>query len=320
MTFLRKPHRSLAGLGAGLALCATAVLPLLLAGCLGDNGRPAGNGNAAANAAPAAATPPAGTVAIARGKVEVQGGLLEVMAPQDGTVESVAVAEGDTVRRGQVLLRLQSDTARADVALAEAELAAAQARQRAQAARVQPARQRADRLGEAARAGALDSQQADDAAQTQREAASAAAVAAADVQVTSQKLAQARLHATRLTLVAPQDGTVVRLLAQTGSALSAQGARPVLVLLPQKPLLVRAELNESFAPVVRPGMRATVTIDAGTALPAAKVLRVGTVYGPSRIDEESPPRIGVRVVDCFIAFDQVPDLRVGQDVRVSFHD
>ncbi|MFE8646121.1 HlyD family secretion protein [Sphingomonas sp. NCPPB 2930] len=315
MTFLRRPRRTLAGMGAGLALCATAVLPLLLAGCLGDNGRPAAGG-----AVPAATTPPAGAVAIARGKVEVQGGLLDVMAPQDGTVESVAVAEGDTVRRGQVLLRLQSDTARADVALAEAELAAAQARQRAQAARVQPARRRADRLGEAARAGALDSQQADDAAQTQREAASAAAVAAADVQVASQKLAQARLQAARLTLVAPQDGTVVRLLAQTGSALSAQGARPVLVLLPQKPLLVRAELNESFASVVKPGMRATVTTDAGTPLPAAKVLRVGTVYGPSRIDEESPPRIGVRVVDCFIAFDQVPDLRIGQDVRVSFHD
>lgn len=298
---------------------------LVLAGVLLSAAGCSDRADAPMRAAAASTTAAAGphAVAMARGKVEVTGGLLDLMAPQDGTVESLAVAEGDEVRRGQVLLRLASDAARQDVAVAEAELQLAQARQQAQAARLPAARQLVQRLDEAARAGAADLQRHDDAVQTRQDIAAAVAVAAADVQVARQRLAQARGALARRVLAAPQDGTVVRVLAQPGAHADAQGGRPALVLLPHRPLQVRAELNESFAAAVRPGMRVSVAADTGAAgRPAAgRVLRLSPVYGASRLDDETtPPRVGVRVLDCFIAFDQTPDLRVGQDVRVTFHE
>jgi len=55
-------------------------------------------------------------------------------------------------------------------------------------------------------------------------------------------------------------------------------------------------------------------------LPQARVTRISPLYGASRLDDETALRSNVRVVDCFLEFDQAPDLRVGQDVRVSFHE
>ncbi len=314
------PRARLAGLSlAALALC--------LAGCNDSAGGPRGQAIAQARAGQIQADP-AQQVAVARGKIEVQGGLLEIAAPQDGTVEAVAVQEGAEVRRGQPLFALASEAARIDVAVAEADLKLARARQQAQAARLPAARQLAQRLAEAARAGAADPQRTDEAAQARRDIESAVAVAQAEVAVAREKLAQARYQAARQTVRAPQDATVVKVNLQPGSRVLAQGGRAALVLLPHRPLVVRAELNETFLAAVRPGMRATVATEsdppvgskARTPLPSARVVRISPVYGASRLDDEAQLRTSVRVVDCYLEFDRTPDVRVGQDVRVSFHD
>ncbi|QHI99583.1 HlyD family efflux transporter periplasmic adaptor subunit [Xylophilus rhododendri] len=310
------------------ALTLLLTLPLLLAGC---NERNAAIASAQAQAqAPAAG---ARSVAIARGKVEVQGGLVELSAPADGLVEAVNVAEGDTVKKGQVLLRLAADAARQDSAVAEAELKAAQARQQAQAVKLPAARQYAARLAEAAAAGGLDRQRADDAQQAARELEAAVAVATAETQVAARKLAQSQALVARLSLGSPVDGSVVRVAVHTGAHLETQSGRTLLVLLPNRPLQVRAELNESFAAAVRTGMSADVSIDstagASAAPRRAKVVRVASVMGATRLDDDgSAPRAGQRVVDCFLVFDQAPAAgaqeagawRVGQNVRVNFHE
>ena len=52
----------------------------------------------------APASPAAPTyAAVASGRVDVEGGLLQLAAPRDGAVARVNVHEGDVVRRGQVL-------------------------------------------------------------------------------------------------------------------------------------------------------------------------------------------------------------------------
>ena len=310
-----------------LALRAATLLTALLLAACGGNDTPAAS-------APAQAQVPAGprSIAIARGKVEVQGGLIELAAPADGLVESVAVNEGDTVRKGQPLLRLEADTARADATVFEAELKAAQARQQPQSVRLPAARQYAARLAEAAAAGGIDRQRADDAQQAAREIEAAAAVAGADVQVAAGKLAQSRALLSRLVLTAPVDATVVRLSVHAGTRVDAQSGHTLLVLLPNKPLLVRAELNESFASAVRTGMVAEVTLDstAGAATPPrqAKVVRMAPLVGPTRLEDDGAARAGQRVVDCFLVFEPMPAAgangsvawRVGRNVRVNFHE
>lgn len=299
------------------------AMVLLLAACSGHETPGVASANAAAPASPAGPR----ELAMARGKIEVQGGLLEVMAPLDGTIESLAVKEGDSVRRGQVLLKLAPEQAHLDVALAQAELRLVQARQRAQASRLPAARQFAQRTAEAARAGALDPQRAEDALQAQRDIESAAGVFEAEAAVSRQKLAQAQLTVQRQTLSAAVDASVLRLNVQTGARVSAQASRPVMVLLPRRPLIVRAELNESYLAAIKPGSRASVSIDIdgpnGTppAPLAAHVVRLGEAYGSSRLDDDVAARNNLRVVDCFLEFDAVPSgVRLSQNVRVSFHE
>ncbi|TLZ15903.1 MAG: biotin/lipoyl-binding protein, partial [Gammaproteobacteria bacterium] len=49
---------------------------------------------------------------IASGKVDVEGGVVEVAARHPGVVREVLVQEGDTVRKGQILARLEDREAR----------------------------------------------------------------------------------------------------------------------------------------------------------------------------------------------------------------
>lgn len=312
------------------ALCAVPLLAMLLAGC-GDNHPTVPVASARAQSQAPAAHPPA-SVAVARGKIEVQGGLIELVAPASGLVESVSVNEGDLVRKGHVMVRLADEPARAEVTVLEAELKAAQARQQAQAVRLPAARQYASRLSEAASAGGIDRQRADDAQQAAREIEAGAAVASADVQVAAGKLAQSRAVLSRLALVAPVDATVVRVSVQAGTRVEALSSRSLLVLLPTRPLQVRAELNESFAAAVRPGMLAEVTLDstAGVGSPSrrAKVVRLASMVGSSRLEDDGAARAGQRVIDCFLVFEEAPAAgangsvawRVGQNVRVNFHE
>ncbi|HZP65130.1 MAG TPA: biotin/lipoyl-binding protein, partial [Rudaea sp.] len=77
---------------------------------------------------PPAAPMEARFAAIARGRVDVEGGLVHVAAPREGVVSRVEGAPGDSVKAGDVLFAL--DTAQAtmarDAAAADLEAAKAQ--------------------------------------------------------------------------------------------------------------------------------------------------------------------------------------------------
>lgn len=314
---MKYPLSGLAASTAGLAAALAAAA--LLAGCGPSHDAPANAGQASAKAqqnGPAA-------VAVARGKIEVEGGLLDLSPAVAGVVQQLSVKEGQSVQRGQLLLRLADDTGQADLAVAESEAQLAKARQKARAARLPQLKQTLSRWQAAAREGAADAQNVDEAAQALRDAQAEIDVAAAEAQVAQRKLEQLRAQHKRQELRAPEAGTVVRLATHAGS--HAVPGTPAVVLLPQRPLQVRAEINESFAAAVREGMRATVTLDADGAaqqqLPSARVLRISPVYGTARLQDDQQ-RGPVRVIECVLVFEQAPAaaVRVGQNVRVQFHE
>jgi len=314
---MKHPLSGLAASTAGLAAALAAAA--LLAGCGPSHDAPANAGQASAKAqqnGPAA-------VAVARGKIEVEGGLLDLSPAVAGVVQQLSVKEGQSVQRGQLLLRLADDTGQADLAVAESEAQLAKARQKARAARLPQLKQTLSRWQAAAREGAADAQNVDEAAQALRDAQAEIDVAAAEAQVAQRKLEQLRAQHKRQELRAPEAGTVVRLATHAGS--QAVPGTPAVVLLPQRPLQVRAEINESFAAAVREGMRATVTLDADGAaqqqLPSARVLRISPVYGTARLQDDQQ-RGPVRVIECVLVFEQAPAaaVRVGQNVRVQFHE
>lgn len=271
----------------------------------------------------AAQIKPQSQVAVARGKIDVEGGLLDLSSAASGVVQQLLVKEGQSVQKGQPVLRLADDAARADLAVAESELQLAQTKLKTRQNRLPALKATLTRWQSAAKQGAADLQSVDEAVQALRDAQSEVDIAAAEVTVAKRKAEQLRALLQRHELRAPEAAVVVRLQAQGGSML--QSGSPVAVLLPKRPFIVRAEVNESFVTAIREGMKALVTVDAdGSAarqeLPAATVLRISPVYGAAKLQDDAQ-RGPVRVVECVLAFDQPPaNVKVGQNVRVSFHE
>jgi len=293
----------------GLALAVAS----LLAGCSSSDPAPAAPG----------ASPATAYVAVARGKVDIEGGLLSLAMPREGTLATVAVHEGDQVRQGQLLAALDTEPATLAVQAAQAQLEQAQAQLKLLGIKQAAAQQRAQRLAAAAAAGAGDGQSADDAREAAAQIDAEQQSARAALGMAGQKLDEARYELKQRSLRAPFDADVVRVSAQPGASVSPASG-PLFVLLPRKPRIVRAELNDSFAAAVRPGMPAEVVAEGGAqARWQAHVLRIGQVYGPATLENDPQIRANARTVECVLAFDQpdaepVRNLRIGQRVTVRF--
>ncbi|MBB5358666.1 multidrug efflux pump subunit AcrA (membrane-fusion protein) [Rhodanobacter sp. ANJX3] len=294
----------------GLAICAS----VLLGGCSKSADAPA----------PTAAAPTSAYAAVARGKVDIEGGLLSLSMPREGTLAKVAVHEGDQVRQGQLLASLDTEPSLLAIDAAQAQLEQAQAQLKLLAVKQAAAKQRAQRLTAAVAAGAGDGQSADDAREAAAQIDAEQETDRASVSMANQKLAEARYELKQHSLVAPFDADVIEVSAQPGATVSPSSG-PLFTLLPQKPRIVRAELNESFVGVIQPGMRAEVSAnnDPSDNHWSAHVLRIGGVYGPATLENDPQVRANSRTVECVLAFDQ-PDseqtrnLRIGQRVLVRF--
>jgi multidrug resistance efflux pump len=282
----------------------------LLAGCAQDD----------APAAPNAAATPA-YAAVARGRIDIEGGLLKLSMPGEGIVAQVDVHEGDHVHKGQLLAQLDLQPAKLalDSALAEQQQATAQIG--ALEERAKSAELRASRLEQAAKAGAGDVQSADDAREAARQTQAEWDHARAAVALAAQKVEGARYQLELRSLHAPADGEIVQRMVQPGASVSP-ATGPLFIVLPDSPRIVRAELNESFVGVVREGMAAEVDDDSGSGMAPLKahVLRIGKVFGASTLEDDPQVRANTRSVECVLAFDQAPSmpLRIGQRVLVKF--
>ena len=262
-------------------------------------------------------------VAVARGKIDVEGGLLELTSAAAGVVQQVLVKDGQSLQKGDLVLRLADDAARADLGVAESEWQLAQTKLKVRQERLPALKTTLTRWQSAARQGAADQQHVDEAQQALRDAKAEVDIAGAETLVAKRKVEQLRALQQRHELRAPEAATVVHVQAQLGSMLQSGGN--VAVLLPQRPMLVRAEVNESFVGAIREGMKAQITVEGDAAagkkgLPSATVLRISPVYGVARLQDDTQ-RGPARVVECVLAFDQPPvNTKVGQNVRVSFHE
>ena len=267
----------------------------------------------------AASTPPSAYAAVARGRVDIEGGLLTLSIPREGTLVKVPVHEGDHIDKGQLLAQLDTRPATLAVDAAQAGLEQAQAQSKLLAVKLAAAKQRAGRLRAAAAAGAGDGQSADDAQEAAAQLQAEQQGARATLDMARQKVAEARYELTQRSLLAPFDADVVKVAAQVGASVSPSSG-PLFTLLPNKPRIVRAELNESFVGMVKPGMHAEVfasSVSSGAHW-SAHVLRIGDVYGPATLENDPQVRANARTVECVLAFDQPSNLRIGQRVTVRF--
>jgi macrolide-specific efflux system membrane fusion protein len=257
-------------------------------------------------------------LAIARGQVDVEGGLVRIVAARDGRIESVAVEDGANVRTGETLARLDERQARTGVGIAQAGVAQAQAQVDVLKARLRPASVQAVRIAEAAGAGAATGQSSDDASAVLAVLKAEIGAAEAAVALARQHLSAAQAELEAQSITAPVAGRIVRRSVHVGDAISAQAASELFQLLPERPRIVRAELNEAYVDLVTPGMLAEVVRDSDQGPPViARVLRVGEVFGPSRLTDDPVERAGAHDVECVLQLEDSP-FRIGQRVLVRF--
>ncbi len=257
--------------------------------------------------------------AVARGRVDIEGGLLSLSMPRDGVLSKVAVHEGDRVHKGQLLAALNSEPAKLAIGAAQANVARAEAQLKLLSIKQAAAKQRAARLSAALAAGAGDGQSADDAREAAAQLVAEQAVARAALAMSREKLDEARYELKQRSLFAPFDADVVKMSAQPGASVSPSSG-PLFTLLPEKPRIVRAELNESFVGVIKPGMHAEVYANSNPTTQhwSAHVLRIAQVYGPATLENDPQIRANARTVECVLAFDKPQNLRIGQRVTVRF--
>lgn len=270
------------------------------------------------SATPPGSAPASAWLAMARGQVDVEGGIIAVTAPRDGRIDSVRVEDGDLVKTGEVLATLDARAAQGALAIAKANLVQAQAQLGVLKARLAPAQQLAGRTGEAAAAGATSNQSADEAALALAVLKSEIVAAEAAVDVARAQLGQAQDEVEARSLRAVVDGRIVQRRVHVGDVVSMASAAALFELLPDRPRIVRAELNEAYVDLIKPGMQAQVVRDSDSGTPVqAQVLRVGEVFGPSRLTDDPIERAGVHAVDCVLRLEG-GDFRIGQRVLVRF--
>ncbi|MBC6980995.1 HlyD family secretion protein [Caulobacter sp. 17J80-11] len=271
---------------------------------------------AAAAAAPKVVTPYA---AIANGKADVEGGIIQVAARRAGIVEEVLVQEGEAVTKGQVLARQESNDPRLAVERARAEVGQAQAQIAATEVQLVAARREYDRMRRLSDTNYIAAQKLDEARDAVRTAeatlqAQRAAVATAQAR---QNEAQYDLE---LTVVrAPADGVIVRRYANPGAGASTLNVSNMFDLEPKAARIVRAEITESAIPSVTIGQEVEIVPESDeTKVYVGQVLRRAAVFGARKLQSDDPSeRTDDRVVEVVVSADGAPFL-IGQRVLVKF--
>ncbi len=197
---------------------------------------------------------------LASGVIEASS-LVSVGAEVSGSIKTVNVSLGDSVKTGDVIAEIDSLNQENAVKAAEASLANIQAQRKIQAAtlaQAQVALTRADKLNPQQLISDADYQSAQLAVTTAE-----AQVEAIDAQIQQSKLSvdSAKLNLDRTKIIAPMDGTVVSLEVEVGQTVNASSSSPTIVKLANLDnMVVKAEISEADVPRVVPGQKVYFTI------------------------------------------------------------
>jgi RND family efflux transporter MFP subunit len=204
--------------------------------------------------------------------------VVRLYAEEEGRIEELQLFEGDTVARGDPLVRLEDDVLRAELSKARATLA----QERLDLKRFQDLAER-------------NAASQDDLAQ----ARTAVALAEADL-----KLLEIRIADTRIT--APFDGVITERLAEPGDFVTKN--THLLTLADPASLVAEVYVSELVLPYIRTGDPARIRIDAlgGRRFPG-EILRIH----PTLSEASRQAKVEIR-------FERVPEgARAGQFVRAE---
>jgi len=301
-------------------------------------------------AAPKAAFSREGLIA-APGRVEAISEEIRVSSELSGRLHSVAVEEGESVHRGQVLAQLENEDYIARVAEAEAALAqrraewertingarsqerqAAKATLEAAKAVVENAKREADRrrmLAEHQTISRDEAERYDRAyrvAQAEYERAEQEfslvdaeareedrRKAEAAVRSAEAQLAEARAYLEKTYIRCPLDGVVLRKFRHAGESVSTQFDSPVVTVADNSSLRVKLDVDEADVARLFVGQPAFVTAEAyGAQKFTGQVIRVGKILGRKNVRTDEPSeRVDTKILETLMQLDPGQSLPLG---------
>jgi RND family efflux transporter MFP subunit len=288
---------------------AIAVASIALNGC-----RPNGT-----DAQRAVATPPSPFATIANGKVDIEGGVIEVAARRFGVIKEVLVQEGDTVKKGQVLARQEDQdtvlailSAKAAVAQAESQLALTEVN-------IRTSEREYERLSRLASSNSIARQQLDQAGDAVATARAQLSIQETAIQSARAQLAQAEYNEELTNIRAPMDGKIIRRYANPGSGASTLNVSTMFDLEPALPHIVRAEIVENAINLVFVGQDVQIVPESDPAkISEGHVIRIAATFGVRKLKSDSASEANdERVVEVVVSADKSPYL-IGQRVMVKF--
>ncbi len=298
-----------------LALALSSLVMLGLAAC-GQNGADAGSagadGASATDAAPEYS-------AIASGKVDVEGGLVDIAARAPGIVTEVYVQEGDEVEKDQVLAKQDDEDALLSRNRTAAQLRQAEAQVPILEVQLDAARREENRLKRLIDNSAVSEQAYEQAVDRTLQLEAQLEAQKASVQLARTQLAQANYQLELYIVRAPTDGKIVRRYANPGSGASTLQVTPMFQLQPDAQRIVRAEVAEQSIGDVRKGQQVEIVPEADQSKSyPGEVMRIADVMGARRLRSDDPSqRADERVVEVVVDATAAPVL-VGQRVFVKF--
>lgn len=257
--------------------------------------------------------------AIASGRADVEGGIIEVAARRGGVVQEVYVQEGDRVVAGQILARQEDEEARLAVSRAHAEVGQVQSQLASLQVTLSAARRELARLQELAPTNFVAAQRLDQARDTVASAEAAIEAQQATI-ITAQARQREAEYNLELTIIrAPMSGRIARRYAQPGAGASTLNVSTMFDLEPDTQRIVRAEIVESDLPNVTIGQQVEITPENDpTRIYVGQVLRRATMFGARQLQSDTPgQQTDERVVEVVVAVDDGA-LLIGQRVLVKF--
>ena len=267
----------------------------------------------------AAKAPKSPYVAIANGKADVEGGIIQVAARSAGVIRDVLVQEGDDVVKGQVLARLDDDAARVSAERAAAEVSQAKAQIAVLEVQRATANREYGRLQGLVATNFVAGQKLDQARDSIRAADAALQAQRATITTYEARLGEARYQEELSVIRAPADGRIVRRYANPGAGASTLNVSNMFDLEPKTDRIVRAEISEGALPFVAIGQTVQLAPESDpTKTFTGKVIRRAAVFGARKLQSDDPSeRTDERVGEVVVGARNAPFL-IGQRVLVKF--
>lgn len=274
---------------------------------------------AAGGGAPGVTAPQSPYATIANGKVDIEGGVIEVAARRPGVISEVLAQEGAIVKKGQVLARLEDRDAILAINSSKAAVTQARSELNLSEAELHTARREHERLQKLLASKLVSQQQLDQAADSIVTAEAQRGIRQAAIGTAQARLAEAEYNLELTIIRAPMDGKIIRRYANPGSGASTLNVSTMFDLEPDIAHIIRSEIVESAIPAVFIGQQAEIVPEADPSTKAmGRVIRIAATFGARKLKSDTANEASdERVVEVVVSAENASFL-IGQRVLVKF--